>query len=94
MVKTMKGKVYRMGSEPGVSYGLLDLTNKGGARQTIFALIQGTSNGGRQLLRNRRSNRHIVPLYGISDRRLLESSDPKGVDRKTAKLVATSSDAF
>ena len=32
-----------------------------------FAVFQGTSNGGRQVLRNRRSNRHIVPLYGKSD---------------------------
>ena len=32
-----------------------------------FADFQGTSNGGRQFLRNRRSNRHIVPLYGKSD---------------------------
>jgi hypothetical protein len=30
--------------------------------------VQGTSNGGRQFLSNRRSNRHIVPLYGKSDR--------------------------
>ena len=34
----------------------------------VFAVFQGTSNGGRQFLRNRRSNRHIVPLYGKSDR--------------------------
>jgi hypothetical protein len=33
-----------------------------------FADFQGTSNGGRQFLKNRRSNRHIVPLYGKSDR--------------------------
>ena len=33
-----------------------------------YAVFQGTSNGGRQFLRNRRSNRHIVPLYGNSDR--------------------------
>ena len=32
-----------------------------------FAVFQGTSNGGRQFLRNRRSNRHIVSLYGKSD---------------------------
>jgi len=30
--------------------------------------FQGTSNGGRQFLSNRRSNRHIVPLHGKSDR--------------------------
>ena len=29
---------------------------------------QDTSNGGRQFLRNGRSNRHIVPFYGKSDR--------------------------
>jgi hypothetical protein len=29
---------------------------------------QGTSIGGGQFLSNIRSNRHIVPLYGISDR--------------------------
>jgi hypothetical protein len=33
-----------------------------------YAAFQGTSNGGRQFLSNRRSNRHIVPLYGTSDR--------------------------
>ena len=33
-----------------------------------FAVFQGTSNGGRQFLRKRRSNRRIVPLYGKSDR--------------------------
>jgi hypothetical protein len=27
-----------------------------------FAVFQGTSNGGRQFLRYRRSNRHMVPL--------------------------------
>jgi hypothetical protein len=32
-----------------------------------FAVFQGTSNGGRQFLSNRRSNPHIVPLYGKSD---------------------------
>jgi len=35
----------------------------------VFADFQGTSNGGRQFLRIRRSNRHIVPLYGKSDSR-------------------------
>jgi len=35
---------------------------------TDFAVFQDTSNGGRQFLSNRRSNRHIVPLYGKSDR--------------------------
>jgi len=34
----------------------------------FFAVLQGTSNGGRQFLRNRRWNRHIVPLHGNSDR--------------------------
>ena len=35
-----------------------------------YAVFQGTSNGGRQFLRNRPSNRHNVPLYsyGKSDR--------------------------
>jgi len=33
----------------------------------VFAVLQGTSNGGRQFLRNRRSNHHMVPLYGKSD---------------------------
>jgi len=32
-----------------------------------FAVFQRTSNGSRQCLRNRRSNRHMVPLYGKSD---------------------------
>jgi hypothetical protein len=35
--------------------------------QTYHAVFQGTSNGGRQFLSDRRSNRHIVPLYGKSD---------------------------
>jgi len=34
----------------------------------VFAVFQGTSNGGRQFLRNRRSNCHIIPLYGKPDR--------------------------
>ena len=33
-----------------------------------FAGFECTSNGGRQFLRKKRSNRHIVPLYGKSDR--------------------------
>jgi len=33
-----------------------------------FAVFQGTSYGGRPFLRNRRSNRHIVPWYGKYDR--------------------------
>ena len=33
-----------------------------------FAIFQGTSNGGHQFLSNGRSNRHIEPLYGKSDR--------------------------
>ena len=33
-----------------------------------FAVFQSTSNGSRQFLSNRRSNRHIVPLYGNSHR--------------------------
>jgi len=43
------------------------------ARSPVFAAqldgraFQGTSNGGRQFLRNRRSNRHIGLLYGKSD---------------------------
>ena len=32
------------------------------------AIFQGNSNGGRRFLSNRRSNRHIVPLHGKSDR--------------------------
>jgi len=32
-----------------------------------YADYQGTSNGGRQFLRRRRQNRHVVPLYGKSD---------------------------
>jgi len=32
-----------------------------------LAVFQGTSNGGRQFLRNGQSNRHLVPLYGKSD---------------------------
>jgi len=36
--------------------------------EEIFAVFQGTSNGGRQFLSNRLSNRHIVPLYGKSAR--------------------------
>jgi len=35
-----------------------------------YAVFQGTSRGGRQFLSNRRSIRHIVPLYGKSDRLL------------------------
>ena len=46
-----------------------------------FAAFQGTSNGGCQFLSNRRSNRHIVPLHGKSDRLLLKSSDLKSVHR-------------
>ena len=37
------------------------------SEQRGYAVFQGTSNGGRQFLRNRRSNRYIVPLYGKSD---------------------------
>ena len=37
-------------------------------RVQACALFQGTSNGGRQFFRNRRSNRHMVPLYGKFDR--------------------------
>jgi len=33
-----------------------------------FAVFQGTSNGSRQFLSNRRSNRRIVPLCGKSER--------------------------
>ena len=35
-----------------------------------YAVFQGSSHGGRQFLRNRRSNRHshMVPLYGKYDR--------------------------
>jgi len=33
----------------------------------VYAVFQGASNGGRQFLRNRRSNRQMVPLYGKSD---------------------------
>jgi hypothetical protein len=33
----------------------------------VFAVFQGTSNGGRQFLSNRLSNRYIVPLYGKSN---------------------------
>jgi hypothetical protein len=35
---------------------------------SYFALFQGTSNGGRQFLSNKLSNRNIIPLYGKSDR--------------------------
>ena len=35
-----------------------------GWKQVYYAVFQGNSNGGRHFLRNRRSNRHIVPLYG------------------------------
>jgi len=34
---------------------------------SVYAVFQGTSHSGRQFLRNRPSNRHIVPLYGRSD---------------------------
>ena len=30
----------------------------------VFAVFQGTSNGGRHLKEKKRSNRHIVPLSG------------------------------
>jgi len=33
-----------------------------------YSVFQGISNGGRQFLSHRRSNRHMVPLYGKSDR--------------------------
>ena len=39
----------------------------------LFALLQCTSHGGRQFLRNTRSNRHIVPLYVKSDRQFTQS---------------------
>jgi len=42
----------------------LKLLNQAGG----FTVFRGTSNGGRQFLRNRRSHRHSVPLYGKSDR--------------------------
>ena len=32
MVRTVSGSVYRLGTEPGVSYGLIDLTNPDAAR--------------------------------------------------------------
>ena len=35
---------------------------------TNFAVFQGTSHGRCQFLRNRQSNRYIVPLYGKYDR--------------------------
>jgi hypothetical protein len=37
-----------------------------------FAAAPGYLNGGRQFLSNRRSNRHIVPVYGKSDRLFTE----------------------
>jgi len=37
-------------------------------QRPFYAMFQGTSNGGRQFLSNRRSNRHIVPSYGKFDR--------------------------
>jgi hypothetical protein len=46
-----------------------------------FAVFQGTSSGGRQFLRNNRSNRHIVPLYGKSDRLSTKVSNSRRFDR-------------
>jgi hypothetical protein len=60
-----------------------------------FAVFQGTSDGGRQFLSKRRSNRRIVPLYGTSDRlfthvfRCEEHRPPFEVPWKTAKTVTT-----
>ena len=57
-------------------------------------MSHSTSNGARQLLSNRRSNRHIVPLYGKSDRlftgvfRFEEHCPPFEVPWKTAKCDA------
>jgi len=42
--------------------------NSAVGRQGTYAVFQGTSNGGRQFLSIRRSNRRIVPIYGKSDR--------------------------
>ena len=47
----------------------------------FFTLFQGTSFGGRQFLRNRRSNRHLVPLYGNMTVYLLKVSNLRTVDR-------------
>lgn len=49
MVKTMKDDVYRLGSEPGVSYGLLDLTNPAAAKwieDIIYAMAVDTGAAG------------------------------------------------
>jgi hypothetical protein len=44
------------------------MTGRAVSGSWVFAVFQGTLNGGRQFLRNGRSNRHNVPLYGKSDR--------------------------
>ena len=62
--------------------------NKAGQHLRIF---QGTSNGGRQFLRNRRSNRHIVPLNSKSyrlftpGRKFAHRRPPFDIPWKTAK---------
>jgi hypothetical protein len=45
---------------------------------TYFTVFQGTSHGGRQFLRSRWSNHHIVQMYGKSDRLFT-----KGIEFKT-----------
>ena len=42
-------------------------SNQCGYEREGFANFQSPSNGEREFLRNRRSNRHIVPLYGKCD---------------------------
>jgi hypothetical protein len=47
----------------------------------LFTVFEVTSNSGRQLLRNTRSNRHIVPLYGKCDRLFTQDRSLLTVDR-------------
>jgi hypothetical protein len=56
--------------EHGPPHGLTDLKfwSFSYSHGRVFAAFQSTSNGGSQCLSNRRSNRHIMPLYGKSDR--------------------------
>jgi hypothetical protein len=68
-----------MSTHAGISRaGASDL---GSSASSDLAVTQGTLHGGRQFLRNRRSNRHIVPLYGNLTVYLLKVSNSRRVDR-------------
>jgi hypothetical protein len=62
-------------------HGMPFTSTNQGSKCVSFADFQGISNGGRHFLRNRRSNRHIVPLYGKSAVYLLKVSNLRRVDR-------------